>query len=108
MKMEYRKVGFAAGLRWLPAAAEMMAGSIVPLTGMAALWLGVSLIGLVPLMGPVALALIEPLLTAGGLFAFAFIGAGRAATHMMLFCVTSQPRETSTLLYYSTISHGTN
>src|SRR5690625_7601221 len=104
MKMEYRKVGFAAGLRWLPAAAEMMAGSIVPLTGMAALWLGVSLIGLVPLMGPVALALIAPLLTAGALFAFANIGAGRAAAPMMLFWAWGQPRERVRLMLLGAVA----
>src|SRR5690625_3414878 len=104
MKMEYRKVGFAAGLRWLPAAAEMMAGSIVPLTGMAALWLGVSLIGLVPLMGPVALALIAPLLTAGALLSCATCGWGRAAAPMMLFWAWGQPRERVRLMLLGAVA----
>jgi hypothetical protein len=81
----YRKSGFAAGLRWIPAAAELLFSSFGPLAGLAALWLLVSLIAVVPVIGQLAIMLITPMLTAGAIAAFAQVSAGRRPSPTMLF-----------------------
>lgn len=82
---EYRKPGFAAGIRWLPAAAELLFSSFGPLAGLAALWLLVSMIAVIPIIGQLAMMLITPLLTAGAIAAFAQVSAGRRPAPTVLF-----------------------
>jgi hypothetical protein len=81
----YRKPGFRAGLRWLPAAAELLFSSFGPLAGLAALWLLVSMIALIPVIGQLTIMLITPLLTAGAIAAFAQVAAGRRPAPTILF-----------------------
>lgn len=88
---EYRKPGFSAGLRWLPAAAELLFSSFGPLAGLAALWLLVSMIAVVPIIGQLAMMLITPLLTAGAIAAFAQVSAGRRPAPTMLFAAWGRP-----------------
>jgi hypothetical protein len=87
----YRKPGFAAGLRWLPAAGELLFSSFGPLAGLAALWLLVSMIAVIPLIGQLAIMLITPLLTAGAIAAFAQVSSGRRPAPTMLFAAWSRP-----------------
>lgn len=88
---EYRKPGFSAGLRWLPAAAELLFSSFGPLAGLATLWLLVSMIAVVPIIGQLAMMLITPLLTAGAIAAFAQVSAGRRPAPTMLFAAWGRP-----------------
>ncbi|WP_376695778.1 BPSS1780 family membrane protein [Wenzhouxiangella sp. EGI_FJ10305] len=88
----YRKPGFAAGLRWLPAAAEVFFSGFGPLAGLAALWLLVSVIAIVPLVGQLAVMLITPLLTAGAIAAFGQVAAGRRPAPTMLFAAWGRPQ----------------
>lgn len=88
---DYRKPGFAAGLRWLPAAAELLFSSFGPLAGLAALWLLVSMIAVIPIIGQLAMMLITPLLTAGAIAAFAQVSAGRRPAPTVLFAAWGRP-----------------
>ncbi len=88
---DFRKRGFAAGLRWLPAAAELLFSGFRPLAGLAALWLLVSMIAVVPIVGQLAVMLITPLLTAGAIAAFAQLSAGRRPAPTMLFAAWGRP-----------------
>lgn len=81
----YRKPGFRAGLRWLPAAAELLFSSFGPLAGLAALWLLVSMVALIPVIGQLTMMLITPLLTAGAIAAFAQVASGRRPAPTVLF-----------------------
>lgn len=94
----YRKPGFAAGLRWLPAAAEMLFSGFGPLAGLAALWLLVSMIALIPVIGQLAVMLITPLLTAGAIAAFAQVSAGRRPAPTILFAAWGRPNLRNRLL----------
>jgi len=87
----YKKPGFAAGLRWLPAAAELLFSGFGPLAGLAALWLLVSMIAAIPLIGQLAVILITPMLTAGAIAAFAQVSAGRRPAPTMLFAAWGRP-----------------
>lgn len=87
----YRKPGFAAGLRWLPAAAELLFSGFGPLAGLAALWLLVSMIAIIPIVGQLAVMLITPLLTAGAIAAFTQVSAGRRPAPTMLFAAWGRP-----------------
>lgn len=87
----HRKPGFAAGLRWLPAAAELLLSGFGPLAGLAAIWLLVSMIAIIPLIGQLAIMLITPLLTAGAIAAFAQVSSGRRPAPTMLFAAWGRP-----------------
>lgn len=87
----YRKVGFSRGLRWLPAAAELLLSAFGPLAGVAALWLVVSMIAVIPLVGQLAVMLITPLLTAGAIAGFAQAAAGRRPSPGVLFSAFGDP-----------------
>lgn len=95
---DYRKSGFAAGLRWLPAAAELLFSGFGPLAGLAALWLLVSVIAVIPLAGQLAIMLITPLLTAGAIAAFAQVSSGRRPAPTMLFAAWGRPELRNRLL----------
>ncbi len=73
----FGRVGFGAGLRWLPAGAELLAAGLRPLSGVAALWLLISMIVVIPFIGHLVLALMTPLLTAGVLLAFDYSRKGK-------------------------------
>lgn len=87
----YTRPGFAAGLRWLPAAAELTFSAFGPLAGLAALWLVVSMIAVIPVVGQLAMMLITPLLTAGAIAAFAQVASGRRPAPTMLFAAWGRP-----------------
>jgi hypothetical protein len=81
-----RRVGFAAGLRWLPVGAELMFAGLGPLAGVASLWLLLSLVAvIVPVIGQLILFLFTPLLTAGVLVAFDQVRQGQAPAPLTLF-----------------------
>lgn len=88
---DYRKAGFAAGFRWLPAAAELLLAGFGPLAGLAALWLLVSMLAVIPLIGQIAVMLLTPLLTAGAIAAFAQVEAGRRPAPTLLFAAWGRP-----------------
>lgn len=71
-----RRVGFGSGLRWLPRGAELLFSGVGPMAGIGALWLLISMLGVIPVVGQIVVALITPLLTAGVLSAYAELAAG--------------------------------
>jgi len=81
----HRKVGFAAGLRWLATAAELLLAGLGPLSGLAALWLLISMLAVVPILGQLAIMLITPMLTAGAIVAVSQVSAGRRPAPGLLF-----------------------
>lgn len=81
----FRKVGFVAGLRWLAAAAELLFAGLGPLAGLAALWLLVSMLAIIPILGQLAIMLITPMLTAGAIAAVSQVSAGRRPAPTLLF-----------------------
>ena len=87
----FTRPGFSAGLRWLPTAAELTFSAFGPLAGLAALWLLVSMIAVIPLVGQLAMMLITPLLTAGAIAAFAQVASGRRPAPTMLFAAWGRP-----------------
>ena len=98
IRVDMRRVRFKRGLRWLPAGAELLFANPAPLAGVAALWLLVSLIAIVPLVGQGLLAVLTPLLTAGVLKACADIAAGRRPVPTTLFAAWSDPQKRGALL----------
>lgn len=91
--------GFRAGLRWLPAGAELLAGHWRPLLGVASLWLLVSLLAsLIPIIGQLTLIVLTPLLTAGLLMAFDQSIIGRSVRPTVLFSAWFSPQHRSTLI----------
>ncbi len=98
MQLNVRRVRFGRGLRWLPAGAELLFANPAPLAGVAALWLLVSLIAVVPVIGQGLLAVLTPLLTAGVLKACADIAAGRRPVPTTLFAAWSDPQKRGALL----------
>jgi hypothetical protein len=98
-------VGFAAGLRWLPAGAELMFSALGPMAGVASLWLLVSLIAMViPVIGQIILVLFTPLLTAGVLAAFDAVRGGRRPLPTTLFAGWKDPVRRTTLLVIGSFS----
>lgn len=93
-----QRVGFRQGLGWLPASAEMMRSGIRPLIGIAALWLLLSLIGFIPLIGQLIIVIITPLLTAGVLLAFDRLGEQRIPAPTTLFAGWRDPVRRNSLL----------
>lgn len=87
----HARAGFSAGLRWLPTAAELLFSAFGPLAGLAALWLLVSMIAVIPVIGQLAMMLITPLLTAGAITAFAQVSSGRRPAPTMLFAAWGRP-----------------
>lgn len=100
MSAGYRinRASFGAGLGWLPASAEWMRRGFRPIFGVAVLWLAVSLIAVIPLIGQAMLAVITPLLTAGVMVAFDRIGEGKAPPAATLFASWHDPLRRGRLL----------
>lgn len=89
---------FSEGLGWLPASAEWMRRGFRPMFGVAALWLAVSLIAVIPVVGQAVLAVITPLLTAGVMLAFDRLGEGRTPLPSTLFAGWQDPLRRGRLL----------
>jgi hypothetical protein len=100
-----QSVGFAAGLRWLPAGAELLFSALGPMAGVASLWLLVSLIAMViPVIGQIVLVLLTPLLTAGVLAAFDTVRGGSRPLPTVLFAGWRDPVRRRTLLVIGAFS----
>lgn len=97
-KIDIRRAGFARGLRWVVASAGLLAAGFRSLAAVAGLWLLVSMVQLVPLIGPPLLAVMTPLLTAGLLTAFDQVAAGRHPRPGVLFAGWQDPRSRLGLL----------
>lgn len=80
--MEHRKVDAARGVEWLKGAIRLYGEHVGPLAAMGALF---GLIGLVPVLGSVALTLFYPALLAGLMFAAREAQAGRRVEVAQLF-----------------------
>lgn len=100
MSTDYRiqRIGFRQGLAWIPASAEWMRRGFRPIFSIAALWLGISLIAVIPVVGQAILALITPMLTAGVMLAFDRLGEGKAPPPSTLFAAWADPVRRSRLL----------
>ena len=92
------KASFRQGLSWLPASAEIMRSGLRPLVGIAALWLLVSMIGFIPLIGQLTIVIITPMLTAGVLLAFDRLGEQRIPPPTTLFAGWHDPLRRNNLL----------
>ncbi|GEM_PF-1161971 len=90
-RTEYRKVSFFRGFGWILASGDMLGRGLGPLAGVAMVWLLVSLIQVVPVIGPLVLSLFMPLLTAGLLFSFHLVANGQSPTPTALFIGWRQP-----------------
>lgn len=100
-----RPVGFSAGFRWLPSAADMMFSGLGPMTGVASLWLLVSLLAMViPVLGQIILVLFTPLLTAGVLATFDILAARRRPHPFTLFAGWQDPVRRGGLLLIGSFS----
>lgn len=97
------RASFSQGLGWLPGSAEMMRYGLRPLTSIAALWLAISLIVIIPLVGQVILALLTPLLSAGVMLAFDRLGQRRLPEPTTLFAGWRDPVRRSALLMLGVI-----
>lgn len=86
------------GARWIADGGNLLGSAPGPLAGVAALWLLVSLIQFVPLIGALVLILIMPLLTAGLLTAFHFVARGDRPAPLTLFEGWQNPRTRGRLL----------
>jgi hypothetical protein len=98
MQIQLRKIPFGRGLRWLPAGAEILFSRPGAMAGIAALWLLVSLMAVIPVIGQGLLAVLTPLLTAGVLKACADITAGDRPVPTTLFAAWHDPRRRAGLL----------
>lgn len=83
--MHPRRVNPGRGLRWLIESAEITGGHIQPLAGVAVVWVLVSLIGFLPVIGGLIMILIGPLLSAGLIAAFHCLELGRSPSPGILF-----------------------
>lgn len=93
-----RRAGFGNGLRWLPRGAELLFSGIAPMAGVGALWLLISMLSIIPLIGQAIVAVITPLLTAGVLAAYADLAAGRRPAPTTLLAAWQHPRRRTALL----------
>lgn len=95
---QIRRSDFSRGLRWLPVGAELLLRGLGPMAGIAALWLLISLIVVIPVIGQAILALITPLLTAGVLKAYAMVSGGSRPAPTTLLAAWNHPGQRSALL----------
>ncbi len=93
------KVGFRAGLKWLPVTAELLFSGLGPLMAVASLWLLISLVAsLIPLIGQLALMVLAPMLTAGLMVAFDRLRTGNRPAPSTLFVGWVNPGKRLALL----------
>ncbi len=81
----YRKRSFSEGVGWLSKAAELLSSGGSALVGVAALFLLVSMIQFLPLIGSIALVMLSPLLTAGLMTVFRLVSEGTRPQATLLF-----------------------
>lgn len=93
-----RTVSFARGLTWLFNASSLLRAGAQSLVGIGALWLMISMLAIIPLIGQVTLAVITPLLTGGILIAFDQISANGRPTPGILLAAWSRPKAKVVLL----------
>jgi hypothetical protein len=93
-----RTVSIRQGLGWLLGAAHWVRVGTPSLVGIGALWLIVSMLAILPVVGQVILAIITPLLTAGVLLAFDDIKAKRLPRPSILFSAWYRPKAKVVLL----------
>lgn len=93
-----RRVAAGRGIRWIAESGNLLGRATGPLAGVAALWLLVSMIQFVPLLGPLVLMLCMPLLTAGLLTAFHHVATDRRPGPLTLFAGWRDPRTRGPLL----------
>lgn len=93
-----RRLSAGHGLQWMTQGAGLLSIGWRPLSGVAALWLMISLIVVVPLIGQLLLALITPLLTAGVLVAYDGVARGQSPTPQWLLRGWQHPRARSVLI----------
>ncbi len=99
------RASFSAGLRWLPASAELMFRSPAGMIGIAALWLLLTMVAMmIPLLGQLVLVLFTPLLTAGVLIAFDRIRKGLTPGPATLFAAWPDPRRRIDLILLGSFS----
>ncbi|MFW5927386.1 MAG: hypothetical protein ACOCSR_04975, partial [Wenzhouxiangella sp.] len=93
-----RRAGFGNGLRWLPRGAELLFSGLAPMAGIGALWLLISMLSVVPIIGQAIVALITPLLTAGVLAAYAELASGHRPAPTTLLVAWQDPARRAALL----------
>lgn len=93
------KVGFRAGLKWLPVTAELLFSGPGPMMAVASLWLLISLVAsLIPLIGQLVLMILAPMLTAGLMVAFDQLRNGNRPAPSTLFAGWVNPGRRLALL----------
>lgn len=90
-RTDFSRVSMRRGFAWILASGDLLGRQLGPLAGVAGLWLLVSLIQFVPVVGPLILAIGMPLLTAGLLFAFHLVANGQSPSPSALFIGWRQP-----------------
>ncbi len=100
-----QRASFSAGLRWLPAGAELMFRSPAGMIGIAALWLLLTMVAMmIPLLGQLLLVLFTPLLTGGVLIAFDKIRQRITPGPSTLFAAWPEPRRRIDLILLGSFS----
>lgn len=93
-----QKIGFNQGFGWLIHAARPVQTGKKTLVGVGALWLLISMVAVIPVIGQLILAVITPMLTAGVLVAFDQVAAGRQAPSSILLTAWHRPKARPKLL----------
>ena len=96
--MQPRRVTAGRGFRWLAESADITGRHVRPLAGVALVWILVSLLGYIPILGGLAMIIIGPLLTAGLIAAFHDLEQGRTPAPTVLFEGFRRPRARTALL----------
>lgn len=93
-----QKVGFGQGFFWLMRSFMLFRLGSRSLLGVAAMWLLLSMVAIIPLIGQLILAVITPLLTAGVLVAFDQVSAKQQPTSAVLLSGWHRPKARPTLV----------
>lgn len=93
-----QRVGFNQGFGWLIHSARLLQQGSKTLIGVGALWLLISMVAIIPLIGQLLLAVITPMLTAGVLVAFDQVAASRQAPSAILLTAWHRPKARPKLL----------
>lgn len=87
-----QRLRFGHGLRWLPAAAEVLSRQPSAFAGIAGIWLLISMLAvLFPVIGQLMLVIFTPLITAGLLIANDRVGQGLRPHPLTLFAAWKEP-----------------
>ena len=93
-----RRLPASHGIQWMAQGAGLLSVGWRPLSGVAALWLMISLIVVVPVVGQFMLAVITPLLTAGVLLAYDALARGQTPGPQWLLRAWQHPTARSVLI----------